>query len=114
MRARVRGRAMSRRGRRSGRGSMLASLGSADRDAVLLRYVQGKSHRAVADALGTSEDGARKRVDRAVDRLRRFFRGRGVTLSVAGLAGMLSTNAVQAAPAGLAAGVSSAALASVG
>ena len=55
----------------------LAHLGRKDRDAVLLKYIQGKTHRDVGAALGVSEEAARKRIDRAIDRLREIFRARG-------------------------------------
>jgi RNA polymerase sigma factor (sigma-70 family) len=42
----------------------MGSLGAKDRDAVLLRYFERKELRAVGDALGTSEEAARKRVAR--------------------------------------------------
>src|SRR5947207_12257995 len=74
-----------------------------DRDAVLLRYFQRRSLREVGKELGTSEDGARKRVDRAVEKLRGFFAGKGLTLSAAFLVGGLSDKAMQAAPRSLAA-----------
>src|SRR5438552_8628150 len=76
-----------------------------DRDAVLLRYFQRRSLREVGKELGTSEDGARKRVDRAVGKLRGFFAGKGLTLSAAFLVSGLSDKAIQAAPGGLAAAV---------
>jgi RNA polymerase sigma factor (sigma-70 family) len=76
-----------------------------DRDAVLLRYFQRRSLREVGKELGTSEDGARKRVDRAVGKLRGFFVGKGLTMSAAFLVGGLSDKAVQAAPGGLPAAV---------
>src|SRR5947207_9645259 len=79
-----------------------------DRDAVLLRYFQRRSLREVGKELGTSEDGARKRVDRAVEKLRGFFAGKGLTLSAAFLVSGLSDKAIQAAPGGLAAAVNAA------
>jgi RNA polymerase sigma factor (sigma-70 family) len=79
----------------------LAALGSADRDAVLLRYMQEKSHEEVGSALGITAEAARKRIDRAMEKLRGYFVRGGVTLSVAGLATLLATQATVAAPAGL-------------
>src|SRR5688572_5730774 len=58
----------------------LDRLGSSERDAVLLRFIQGKSHRDVGEAMGISEDAARKRIERALARLRSFFVSRGVTV----------------------------------
>ena len=89
----------------------MASLAATERDAVLLRFMQGKSHQAVGMAMGISEDAARKRVARGIDRLRHFLQARGVTLSVAGLGSLLMTNAVQAAPSTLAATISGSAVA---
>jgi hypothetical protein len=68
----------------------------------------------VATALGTSEDGARKRVDRALNKLRRFITNKGVALSATALAGALTANAAPAAPAGLAATAGTTALAGAG
>ncbi len=81
----------------------LASLGAKDREAVLLRFAGGLSFPELGTALGTSEDAARMRLNRAVDRLRRFFAKQGVTLSGAALVGLLAKRAVQAAPAACAA-----------
>ena len=59
----------------------------------------------MAEILGTSEDAAQKRVSRAVDRLREFFSKRNVTIGASGLAVLISANAVQSAPIGLAAAI---------
>jgi RNA polymerase sigma factor (sigma-70 family) len=80
----------------------MESLDDTDRAAVLLRYFENKSLREVGQTLGTSDDTAQKRVSRAVERLREFFFKRGVTVGASGLVVVLSANAVQAAPAGLA------------
>jgi hypothetical protein len=53
-------------------------------------------------ALGIGEDAARMRVTRAIERLRKFFSKRGVTTTTAIIAGAISDNSVQAAPAMLA------------
>ena len=58
--------------------------------------------------LGTSDDTAQKRVSRAVERLRESFARRGVTVGASGLVVVLSANAVQAAPVGLARTISTA------
>lgn len=76
----------------------LAHLSDTDRDAVLLRFFTGHDLKEVGGALGLSEEAARKRVSRALERMRGFLARRGVTLSVAVLAGTLSVNFVQAAP----------------
>jgi RNA polymerase sigma factor (sigma-70 family) len=87
----------------------MQALEDTDRTAVLLRYFDNKSLREVGQTLGTSEEAARKRVSRAVERLREFFEKRGVTVGASGLVIFISTNAVQAAPVGLVATISTAA-----
>jgi hypothetical protein len=88
----------------------MAALDETDRSAILLRYFENKNLREVGEALGTSEDTAQKRVSRAVERLREFFKKRNVTIGASGLAVLISANAVQAAPASLAATISAAAV----
>jgi len=81
---------------------VLGELDESDRDALLLRYFERQSAREMGLKLGISEDAAQKRVNRAVDRLRELFSKRNVTIGTASLLVILSANAVQAAPAGLA------------
>jgi RNA polymerase sigma factor (sigma-70 family) len=88
----------------------LEELDETDRDALLLRYFERKSAHEMAQILGTSEDAAQKRVSRAVERLREFFSKRKVTIGAGGLVVLISANAVQAAPTGLAAAISAAAV----
>ncbi len=76
----------------------MLSLPSSDRDAVVLRFLEGRSHQAVGEELGISEGAARKRVERGIERLRVRLSKRGVavpsaTALVAGLG-----NAVIQAP----------------
>jgi RNA polymerase sigma factor (sigma-70 family) len=85
------------------------ALDETDRAAVLLRYFENKSLREVGATLGTSDDAAQKRVSRAVERLREFFAKRGITVGASGLVVVISANAVQAAPVGLAVTISTAA-----
>jgi RNA polymerase sigma factor (sigma-70 family) len=85
------------------------ALDEIDRTAVLLRYFENKSLREVGQTLGTSDDTAQKRVSRAVERLREFFAKRGITAAASGLIVLISANAVQAAPVGLALAISTAA-----
>lgn len=79
----------------------MAELDEADRTAVLLRFLEGKSLREVGQAIGLSDDAAQKRVSRALDRLRSILQKRGVMVGASTLAVILSTYAVQAAPIGL-------------
>jgi RNA polymerase sigma factor (sigma-70 family) len=82
------------------------ALDETDRAAVLLRYFENKSLREVGQALGASENAAQKRLVRAVERLREYFTQRGISVGASGLVAIIGSNAVQAAPAGLAASVS--------
>src|SRR5687768_4744100 len=79
----------------------LASLGETDRSAVLLSYFGQKNWREVGAAIGSSEDAARKRVNRAVAQMRAFFVRRGIHVSAAAVATSLTSAARASAPAGL-------------
>jgi RNA polymerase sigma factor (sigma-70 family) len=88
----------------------LAALSETDRQAVLLRFFENKSLAEVGAALKTGEDTARKRVSRALEKLRKFFAKRGVAATTAIIAGALAANSVQAAPTGLATTIAAAAV----
>jgi RNA polymerase sigma factor (sigma-70 family) len=92
----------------------MAALDETDRAAILLRYFENKNLREVGEALGTSDDGAQKRVSRAVERLREFFSKRNVTIGAGGLTVLISANAVQSAPIGLALTITNISLAAAG
>ncbi len=89
----------------------LATLGETDRQAVLLRFFENKSLVEVGTHLGTGEDTARKRVSRALEKLRKYFSKRGVVSTTVIIAGAMAANSVQAAPAALAKSVTAVALA---
>jgi RNA polymerase sigma factor (sigma-70 family) len=91
--------------------TVMHQLNEGDRHAVLLRFFEGRSLVEVGERLGVSEDAARKRVGRALDKLRELLVRRGVTSTTAALVSLLAGNAVAAAPAGMAASISGAALA---
>ncbi|MEO5802969.1 MAG: sigma-70 family RNA polymerase sigma factor [Verrucomicrobiota bacterium] len=82
--------------------SAMDALGDKDRNAVVLRFLDGKSLSEVGATLGVSEDAAKMRVNRALEKLRKIFTKRGVMLSVVAIAGVVSANSVQAAPVGFA------------
>ena len=84
----------------------LAAQREADRAVVLMRFVQGLDFAQIADAFGLSEAAARKRVERALDRLREFLVGRGITPESAALGAALG-GVAQSAPSALTAAVSS-------
>jgi RNA polymerase sigma factor (sigma-70 family) len=89
----------------------MAGLGTAERDALVLRYFQNKSMAEVAKFLGLEENTAQKRVSRALEKLRKFFMKRGVSSTTAIIAGAISANSVQAVPVTLAKSVTAVALA---
>ncbi len=89
----------------------MSGLNNEDRDAIVMRFFERQTFRTVGETMGTGEDGARKRVERALEKLRGFFGRRGVAVSAVSLAGVLSSQAVTTAPAGLAAVVTTASLA---
>jgi len=86
------------------------ALGAEDRTAILLRFFEQLDLRAVGDALGTSEDAARKRVTRALGQLHLLLTRRGIALSAAALGTALAAEAVTAAPTSLAVATIAAAL----
>ncbi len=89
----------------------MAELGVEDRHAVLLRFFQDKGLKEVGAILGISEDAARMRLHRALEKLHCLLKARGVALSAGALGSALAAQAVTAAPAGLAASITGAALA---
>ena len=90
---------------------VINELGTEDRMAILLRFFEQSDFRAIGHALGTNEDAAQKRVTRALEKLHSLLNQRGVAFSTAALGTALATEAVTAAPAGLAVSISFAALA---
>jgi hypothetical protein len=91
----------------------MAQLGDKDRDAMLLRFFEQRSLVEVGAALGISEEAARKRVTRGVEKLRRLLVRRGAVLSAGALVGAISANSVHATPAALTASVVASAKGSV-
>jgi RNA polymerase sigma factor (sigma-70 family) len=88
----------------------MGRLGETDRNAVVLRFFENKTAAEVAAALKLTEAAAHKRVNRALEKLRKIFSKRGVALSAAMIAGTVAANSVQAAPAGLAKTISAIAI----
>ena len=80
----------------------VAALSEADRSAILLRFYEKAPMLKVAEKLGVSEEAAKKRVSRAVEKMRQFLARRGVKPGGAVLAAILAEKTVQAAPAALA------------
>jgi RNA polymerase sigma factor (sigma-70 family) len=90
----------------------LDALRPRDRDAVIMRYMQGASFADVGTALGVSENTATKRVERAVEKLRNFFERKQIVIGVPLLASILSSRATSAGAAALAETCAAAVLAS--
>jgi hypothetical protein len=89
----------------------LEKLGEADRSAVLLHCVEGRTHREVGESLNISEEAARKRIARALGRLRQLLTPAGGRVLGAAAAAHLLAATADAAPPSLAAAATSAALA---
>jgi RNA polymerase sigma factor (sigma-70 family) len=89
----------------------LLRLREKDRNALVLHYFEKQSLRQVALALGVSEAAAKKRVARSLEKLRLMLKQRKIVVPSVALAGMLSAQTVQAAPAGLVAALTASAVA---
>ncbi len=92
----------------------MASLDSKDRTAVLMRYFEERPLKEVSQVLEVSEDAARKRVARALDRLRHWFQRRGVECSTSALGVALGAYAAKTFPQHLAESAAQAALSHAG
>jgi uncharacterized protein (TIGR03435 family) len=88
----------------------MAHLNEIDRHAVVLRFFDRKSMKEVGDAMGATEDAAKKRVTRALEKLRKYFSRHGVTSTTAIIGGAISANSVLMAPAPLAKSVAAVAI----
>lgn len=86
----------------------MAKLSEGDRNAIVLRYFESKPLKEVGAALGSSDEAAKMRVLRAVEKLRGYFQQRGVTISAAALGAALTAHSIEAAPAGLSIAVATA------
>ncbi len=75
-------------------------LPEADRAAILLRYYQNQPFNQVARALNTTEETARKRVERAVARLRRLLGADAEKVAESSFA-LLAAHGLQHAPPGM-------------
>jgi RNA polymerase sigma factor (sigma-70 family) len=77
----------------------MSQLSEKDRTLVALRFFENKSVAETAVTLGIREWAARKRAERAMEKLRDYFGKRGIASTAATLAGVISANSIQAAPA---------------
>jgi len=76
----------------------LLELEERDREAVIMRFFGNRTLRDVGAALNTTEDAARKRVSRALDRLSVLLRRRGATTVTSASLGASLTQTTEAAP----------------
>jgi len=90
--------------------TVIDQLGESDRIAILLRFIDRRAFAEVGRRLGISEDAARMRVERALEKLRHRLARRGVRSSAAALSLALGEHAVVAAPTGLAGSIAAASL----
>lgn len=88
-------------------------LKDGDREALLLRYFENRPFAEVGTKLGLNENAARMRVERALEKLRAVFTKRKIT-TAATLSAAISANAVQIAPVGLAATLTTTSLLTAG
>lgn len=92
---------------------VMHELKETDREAILLRYFENRPFAEIGLRCGLNENAARMRVERALEKLRALLAKRGVATSIA-LASVISSHAVQIAPASLAATLASASVAGAG
>ena len=89
----------------------MGRLSETDRNAIVLRFFENKSAQEVGAALKLTEAAAHKRVNRALEKLRKFFLKSGVDSTAANIAEQISANSIQAAPVALAKTVTAVAIA---
>ena len=92
---------------------VIHELDDRDREAVLLRYFENRPFAEIGATLRLSEDAARMRVDRALEKLHAALARRGVKSTTAALAAVFANQVGATAPAGLAGAITNAALAGV-
>jgi RNA polymerase sigma factor (sigma-70 family) len=88
----------------------LVTLKDDEREAVVLRFFQKQSFAEIGDALQVTEEAARKRVDRSLEKLHALLSRRGITTSVAALGVTLTAAGVSTMPESLVARVTTAAV----
>ena len=80
----------------------MEQLGQKDHDALVLRFFESRNFAEVGTALGASENAAKMRVGRALEKLRQFFVKRGIDSTAAAIAENISAHSIQIAPVALA------------
>ena len=87
---------------RYGLDEALIRLRDKDREALLLRFFEGRTIQEISSRLSLTEPATQKRITRALEKLRRLLARRGLTSTAGAFAAMLEGHASLAAPAGLA------------
>lgn len=77
----------------------MSKLPVGDRDAVVMRFFEDRSFVEIGQAMGSTEEACRKRVTRAVEKLKSWLTARGVVLPAGILAAAIGSYSVQATPA---------------
>ena len=80
----------------------MEKLGEKDHAALILRFFENRNYQEVGAAMGTSEDAAKMRVNRALEKLRNIFNKQGIRSTTTMIAGTISTHSVAVAPVALA------------
>lgn len=89
---------------------VMSELSERDRDAIMLRFFDGRPFADIGARLQLTENSARMRVERALAKLHALLAMRGVTSTSSALAALLANQAAAVVPAGLAASVTGVAL----
>jgi RNA polymerase sigma factor (sigma-70 family) len=89
----------------------MGGLNDKERNAIVLRFFEGRSFQEIGTVFGGSENAAKKRVIRGLEKLRKFFAKRGVSSTTAIIGDNISAHSVQVAPAALAKAVAAVAVA---
>jgi RNA polymerase sigma factor (sigma-70 family) len=89
---------------------VMGELGDCDRDALMLRFFEGRPFAEVGRRLQLTEDAARMRVERALEKMHRLLARRGMTSTALMLGTALAGQAAVPTSAGLAASVTGAVL----
>jgi len=89
----------------------MASLAETDRNVLALRFFENKTSREIGRRLKMNEEAAQKRVNRALEKLRKFFTKRGIDSTTNAIAEQIAAHSVQAAPVALAKTVTAVAIA---
>lgn len=88
----------------------LVTLKPEEREAIVLRFFSGRTFGEIGAALALTDEAARKRVDRALEKMQAVLVRRGVTSTGAALGVVLTAIGADPVPAGLALRVASVAL----